>query len=112
MIWQGGFIDAARHWTDRGDGSEGPLGDNVAAPAAGRRFAVLAKSRTPRGRPANPRENRQKFLGYTLTKDERPTFLYAVNGATVEDFPNPSGKDNPTLRRDHPADRAGKPSRT
>ena len=36
MIWQGGFIDAARHWTDRGAGFEGPLGDNVLQLPAGR----------------------------------------------------------------------------
>jgi hypothetical protein len=41
-----------------------------------------------------------KFLGYTLSKDDRPTFRYSFNGVTIEDFPNPSGKDNPTLRRE------------
>ena len=29
LIWQGEFIDAARHWTDRGAGFEPPLGENV-----------------------------------------------------------------------------------
>ena len=29
MLWHGGFIDAARHWTARGAGFEKPLGDNV-----------------------------------------------------------------------------------
>src|SRR5262245_5255212 len=29
MLWQGAFIDAAKHWTDRGAGFEGPLGDNI-----------------------------------------------------------------------------------
>jgi mono/diheme cytochrome c family protein len=98
LIWKGGFIDAARHWTDRGAGAEGPLGDDVLGLPAGPGFAVLAKTDAPWPKD-NPRENGQKFLGYTLTKDERPTFRYSVNGATIEDTPNPSGKDNPTLRR-------------
>ena len=29
MLWQGAFMDAGRHWTDRGEGFEGPLGDNI-----------------------------------------------------------------------------------
>jgi mono/diheme cytochrome c family protein len=98
LIWKGGFIDAARHWTDRGAGAEGPLGDDILRLPPGPNFAVLPRTDAP-WPTANPRENGQKFLGYKLTKDERPTFRYSVNGAVVEDTPNPSGKDNPTLRR-------------
>src|SRR5262249_14979482 len=29
LVWQGAFMDASRHWTDRGAGFEPPLGDNV-----------------------------------------------------------------------------------
>src|SRR5205085_5023930 len=43
MVWKGGFIDAARHWTDRGAGFEGPLGDDVLSLPAGASFAVLPK---------------------------------------------------------------------
>src|SRR5438876_9733744 len=42
MIWQGPFIDAARHRTGRGDGAEGPLGYNVVNMPAGSPFAILA----------------------------------------------------------------------
>ena len=49
------------------------------------------------GQPAG--ERARSSSGYRLTKDERPTFRYSVNGAVIEDTPNPSGKDNPTLRR-------------
>jgi len=98
LIWKGGFIDAARHWTDRGTGFEGPLGDDILSLAAGAPFAILEK--TDAAWPAgNPRENGYKFLGYTVTKDERPTFRYEFNGITIEDFPNPSGKESPTLKR-------------
>jgi mono/diheme cytochrome c family protein len=98
LIWKGGFIDAARHWTDRGAGAEGPLGDDILHLPRGPNFAVLPK--TDAAWPmANPRQNGEKFLGYRLTHDERPTFRYSVNGAVIEDAPNPSGKDNPTMRR-------------
>ncbi|MBO0698964.1 MAG: c-type cytochrome [Zavarzinella sp.] len=98
LVWKGGFIDAARHWTDRGAGFEGPLGDDVLALPAGAAFAVLPKPDAPW--PAgNARAAGFKFLGYTTTKDDRPTFRYAFNGVTIEDFPNPSSRDNPTLRR-------------
>jgi mono/diheme cytochrome c family protein len=99
MIWKGGFIDAAKHWTDRGAGFEGPLGDDVMKLPSGAAFAFLAKSDTawPTG---NPKEAGFKFLGYTLTKDDRPTFRYAFKDVTIEDFPNPSGKENATLKRE------------
>jgi hypothetical protein len=98
LIWKGGFIDAARHWTDRGAGFEGPLGDDVLALPAGVAFAVLPgpDAAWPTG---GARAAGFKFLGYTTTKDDRPTFRYSANGITVEDFSNPSGKDNPTLTR-------------
>jgi hypothetical protein len=98
MIWKGGFIDAARHWTDRGAGFEGPLGDEVLSLPSGPSFAVLAKpdAAWPAG---NTRDAGYKFLGYSLTSDDRPTFRYALGGVTIADFPNPSGKNNPTLKR-------------
>jgi mono/diheme cytochrome c family protein len=98
LVWRNGFIDAARHWTDRGVGAEGPLGDDVLKLPPGPDFAVLPKTDAP-WPTANPRENGEKFLGYKLSKDERPTFRYSVSGAVIEDTPNPAGKENPTLRR-------------
>jgi mono/diheme cytochrome c family protein len=98
LMWQGAFIDAARHWTNRGEGYEGPLGDNVLQLPPGAPFALLDKADTvwPVG-PAKAQGFR--FLGYRLTPDERPTFLYALNGIKFEDFPNPvAGKDG-ILRR-------------
>src|SRR5262249_39714492 len=75
MLWQGGFIDAARHWTDRGAGFEGPLGDNILHLHAGTAFAILARPET--AWPTTPaKEQGYRFLGYRLTPDDRPTFLY------------------------------------
>ena len=87
MIWQGAFLDAGKHWSDRGAGFEGPLGDNVVKLPAGAPFAVLEKDDT-----LWPTESPQKlgyrFDGYRLTRDDRPTFRYSFAGVSVEDFPN------------------------
>jgi mono/diheme cytochrome c family protein len=94
LIWQGAFIDAAKHWEGRGVGFEGPLGDNVLALPTGAPFAVLEKKDA--AWPTGPsKEQGYKFIGYRLTPDERPTFDYSVNDVKIEDFPNPStvGKD-------------------
>ena len=99
LIWQGAFIDAARHWTGRGEGFEGPLGDNVLSLPDGAPFAVLSKSDAPW--PKNPaKEQGFKFKGYHLTPDERPTFEYSFEGVSIEDVPSPStvGKE-PSLKR-------------
>ena len=92
MIWQGAFIDAARHWTGRGEGFEPPLGDNILTLPAGVAFAVLEKRDDAWPQP--PREQGYRFRGYRLTPDDRPTFLYSFGDVKVEDFPNAMpGKD-------------------
>jgi mono/diheme cytochrome c family protein len=101
MIWQGAFIDAARHWTERGDGFEGPLGDNVLQFPTAVSFARLAKDDEP-WPTKNARELGHHFRGYRLSSDQRPTFLYEVDGVHIEDFPNAvDAKPNaaPTLSR-------------
>src|SRR5439155_719143 len=70
-----------------GAGFEGPLGDNVVKLPTGPTFALLEKADS--AWPASGRKDGQKFKGYRLTKDDRPTFLYAVGDVTIEDFPNP-----------------------
>src|SRR5262249_44321008 len=98
MIWQGLFIDAARHWTDRGSGFEGPLGDNVVRMPKGPTFGGRETEKSPW--PGNAKDVGQRFKGYRLTKDDRPTFLYTVGDVAVEDFPNAVtiGKDQ-AIRR-------------
>ncbi len=98
LLWQGAFIDAARHWTDRGEGYQPPLGDNVLKLHAGAPFAVLAKPDA--AWPTAPvKEQGWKFTGYHLTPDDRPTFQYAQGELKVEDFPNPTSGKEPSLRR-------------
>jgi len=93
MLWQGAFIDAGRHWTDRGVGFEGPAGDNVLHLPEGAAFAVLPRPDAP-WPTAKAKESGYRFLGYRLTPDDRPTFRYAFGEFTIEDFSNPatSGK--------------------
>jgi cytochrome c553 len=99
MIWQGSFIDAKRHWTDRGVGFEPPLGDNVIYLPTGPAFAVLAKDDEPW--PAkSSKDLGAKFLGYQLAKDQRPTFLYRYAGVDIEDTPNAvTTKASPAIKR-------------
>lgn len=98
MIWQGAFIDAARHWTDRGAGFEGPLGDNILKLPNGVEFAVLEQSDAawPNGA---PKKLGFKFLGYRLTSEDRPTFMYSFKNVRIEDFPNPTSGKEPGLKR-------------
>lgn len=99
MIWQGLFIDARRHWTDRGTGFEPPMGDNILHLPAGVSFAVLA---TPaEAWPAkSAKDLGYKFQGYRLTDDQRPTFLYSAYDIKIEDTPNAvETKANPMIRR-------------
>ncbi len=99
LIWQGAFLDATRHWTDRGAGFEPPLGDNIVHLPAGVAFAVLGKDNDPWPNKSG-RELGYRFRGYRLTPDQRPTFRYTLGPVTVEDFPNAvAGKAAPSLKR-------------
>ena len=94
LIWQGDFIDAARHWVDRGAGFQAPAGDNVVALPDGPPFS------TSEG--AWPKESGKaagyQFGGYELDKKGRPTFLYSFKGLKVRDFFEPApGKLTRTL---------------
>ena len=77
MLWQGAFLNAGRHWTGRGEGFEPPLGDNVLHLPAGVSFAVLAKETDPWPTKSARELGTYKFLGYRLTEDQRPTFMYS-----------------------------------
>jgi hypothetical protein len=99
LVWQGEFLDASRHWVDRGAGFEGPMGENVLSLPAGVAFAVLSKDDEPWPGKSG-RDLGYKFKGYRTTADERPTFLYSCAGVRIEDFPNAvAGGPSPSLRR-------------
>jgi cbb3-type cytochrome oxidase cytochrome c subunit len=101
LLWHGAFMDAARHWTDRGAGFEPPLGDDIMHLAPGVAFAELAKDSDPWPTKGARQMPGYKFHGYRLTKDRRPTFLYTCAGVRIEDFPNAfAGKSAPRIRRE------------
>ncbi|MEP6669204.1 MAG: PA14 domain-containing protein [Chthoniobacter sp.] len=86
LIWQGAFIDAARHRTGRGQGFEKPLGSNIVPGPSGPPFAVLDSESS-----AWPKDSGKaagwQFHGYALDDQRRPTFRYGWNGLSVEDYP-------------------------
>ena len=99
MIWQGAFMDASKHWTDRGVGYQPPLGENVMNLPTEVPFAALDKDSSPW-----PKESAKqlgyKFHGYQVGTDDRPTFHYTYKTLQIEDFPNATdGKLNPVITR-------------
>jgi mono/diheme cytochrome c family protein len=99
MIWQGLFIDARRHWTDRGVGFEPPMGDNIMHLPPGVSFSVLVKPDDP-WPTKSAKDLGYKFLGYRLSADQRPTFRYSYHDIKIEDTPNAvETKAGPTIRR-------------
>ena len=99
LVWQGGFIDAARHRTGRGEGYEPPLGHAVVKLPAGAPFAVLASEADAWPKEAGKSAGYQ-FKGYTLDEKQRPTFRYTFGDVAVEDFPLAvPGDGDATFRR-------------
>ncbi|HEV8543326.1 MAG TPA: PA14 domain-containing protein, partial [Verrucomicrobiae bacterium] len=84
MIWQGPFIDAARHRTGRGEGFEPPLGNNVLKMADGPELAILETPDSAWPSTAG-KEAGFKMGGYSLDEKRRPTFFYSYHGLRVEE---------------------------
>jgi mono/diheme cytochrome c family protein len=99
MIWQGGFMDASRHWMGRGEGFQPPLGDNVVSLPPGPAFASLGDE-AGSWPDKSSKEAGHAFRGYRLSKDLRPTFLYDLGPIRVEDHPEAlAGPSGSSLRR-------------
>lgn len=86
LLWQGSFIDAARHSTDRGAGFEPPLGGHQIHLPEGAPFAWLVSPSEPWPK-ASGKAAGYQFLGYTLDRQRRPTFRYRFGGLEITDFP-------------------------
>lgn len=89
LIWQGAFIDASRHWNGRGQGYQPPMGEKVKSLVEGVAIATLDSAMTA-WPTQGARELGHKFRGYRLTSDQRPTFLYEIEGLSVSDFSIPT----------------------
>ena len=46
LLWHGDFMDASKHWVDRGSGFQAPLGEYVLPMHAGAPFSVETNSHT------------------------------------------------------------------
>jgi mono/diheme cytochrome c family protein len=86
MIWQGPFIDAAKHRTGRGAGYEKPLGTNLVKGPPGAPFALL-ESESAAWPAAVGKAVGYQFRGYRLDAKQRPAFRYSFHGIDVVDFP-------------------------
>ena len=83
LVWAGGFIDAGLHWTNRGQGFQSPMSDEV---------ITLTKQRIlpPAAR----------FKGYSLDLKGNPTFNVKIDGQLLSDAfaPGPDGTLVRTLK--------------
>ncbi|MGI9244703.1 MAG: PA14 domain-containing protein [Verrucomicrobiales bacterium] len=91
LVWQGAFIDAARHWTGRGQGFQPPLGYNVYQCVEGVPFAHLDSNDSPwpdtaRKTSQQRPDNGYVFKGYRLDEKRYPEFRYLFEGEAVTDF--------------------------
>jgi len=93
LIWTGNFIDASRHWIDRGQGNQPPAGENIVKLS---------------GSPALPKESR--FRGYKLDPAGNPTFSVQIGKQFVLDSWKPGTVDGaPALVRSLTVNGQGNP---
>jgi len=83
QVWRGGFLDATPMWHDRGNGTSRVLGSPIIFGKPRLAVAKLNGSDTPW--PTDTSGTGYKPKGYTLDREERPTFRYQLYGASVED---------------------------
>ncbi|MEM1296247.1 MAG: PA14 domain-containing protein [Verrucomicrobiota bacterium] len=111
MVWRGGFMDASRHWTNRGQGNQPPAGFDTFKTGQGLPLQVLesedetwvAKSEGQiaydRDKPPAERKTMKTFIqrhpdsrfrGYELDEKRFPTFRYEFQDLRVEERFDPS----------------------
>ncbi len=87
LAWRGAFMDAARHWKNRGGGHQAPAGFDVVRPAElTPPLAVLdaPEAAWPSFVPDQPLEG-YVWKGYDLDAKGLPTFHYTWKGVEVDD---------------------------
>ena len=91
MAWRGAFLDAKKHWTDRGAGEIQPLGFDVVQTGRGE-HAGLALLKSPAGEwPTGKRSADIKFKGYRLDAKRYPAFRYELGNTKIEEHYETSG---------------------
>jgi mono/diheme cytochrome c family protein len=103
QLWRGRFVDAAPVWTSQGSGEVRLLGDGRQQLPAGPVFATLADPDAP-WPTADRRELGDRWLGYDLDAQQRPTFRYTCGAVAITDAPverpqAPGSDQPPGLRR-------------
>ncbi len=90
LIWTGKFINAARHWTNRGQGFEKPAGNRLIPLNRGIPFNLLESQTTSWNSKADPKLA-PRFRGYRLNAKQQPTFMYEFGDLSFTDEILPSG---------------------
>ncbi len=85
LLWHMEFIDASKHWTGRGEGSQPPLGESILRAPPGPAIALLQNEKEAWPIKAL-KEKGYQFKGYRFDEKLRPTFLYNLGGVHFEDF--------------------------
>jgi len=97
QIWWGRFIDARPVWTGQGSGQAQILGrDRITLPNGPAILSVDPEQPWPT---ATRRERGDRWLGYDLDAQQRPTFRYTSGDITIEDTPREAIIDGQTLLR-------------
>jgi cytochrome c2 len=86
MLWQGPFIDGARHSSGRGAGFEPPLGHNLVQLPDGPPFAFSVDPENTAWPKLSGKEAGYGFKGYWLDSKRRPKFKYEFLAMEVEDY--------------------------
>jgi len=95
QIWWGRFVDARPVWTGQGSGQANVLSRQRSLLANGPAFARIEASQPW---PTQTRRDRgDRFFGYELDQQKRPTFRYTADKVTVEDKPEQVVGDGKTI---------------
>ena len=107
LLWRGGFIDAGRHWSGRGQGFQPPLGSDLFSPDSATPLAAfaseseIATAAWPEGsnRNAGGPVAGFRFSGYSLDAAGRPSFRWEWLGRQVVEAYEPlaTADDSGTL---------------
>lgn len=90
MIWKGAFMNAARHWSGRGQGFEPPAGQSVQPLVQGLPIASLESAQASWPDSSALELDDYRFLGYQLVGEFRyPAFKYQAGALRIIDFTTP-----------------------